>query len=83
MFSWLFRKKERPNILRRKVKFHTSSILQKSSNYIDLAGKDGVFATIDYGTDPPFLFYGKQVSLADIGLADKKSAERAAPESRC
>ncbi len=51
----------------------------ETSEYIDLAGKNDVFATIDYGTQPPFLFYGKEVSLADIGLADKKAAERAAP----
>jgi len=52
----------------------------EQSNYIDLAGKNDVFATIDYGTDPPFLFYGKEVTLAEIGLAEKKPAERAAPQ---
>ena len=46
--------------------------------YADLVGKGGVFATIDYGMNPPFVFYGSQVSLADIGLADKRSAEREA-----
>jgi len=46
--------------------------------YADLVGKGGVFATIDYGMNPPFIFYGNQVSLADIGLADKRSAEREA-----
>ncbi|MEZ5307256.1 MAG: DUF4178 domain-containing protein [Pyrinomonadaceae bacterium] len=49
------------------------------TNYIDLAGKNNIFATIDYGTNPPFLFYGKEVTLADLGLAEKKSAEREAP----
>ena len=46
-------------------------------NYVDLAGKNKVFATIDYSTNPPFLFYGKEVSLDEIGFGDKKSAERA------
>ncbi|NNE65232.1 MAG: DUF4178 domain-containing protein [Pyrinomonadaceae bacterium] len=52
---------------------------EEKSNYIDLAGKNNVFATIDYGTTPPFLFFGEKVSLEDVGLATKKSAERAAP----
>ena len=47
-------------------------------NFIDLAGKNDAFATIDYSTNPPFLFYGKQVSLEELGLANKKSAERTA-----
>jgi hypothetical protein len=51
----------------------------EKTDYVDLAGKNKVFATIDYGTSPPFLFYGKEVTLEDIGLADKKSADRAAP----
>ena len=49
------------------------------SNYADLAGKNNVFATIDYGMNPPFVFVGQQVSLADLGLADARPAERTAP----
>lgn len=52
----------------------------EKTDYADLTGKGGVFATIDYGTTPPFLFYGSEVSLGDIGLADKRSADREARE---
>ena len=48
----------------------------EKSNYADLVGRDGVFATIDYSTNPPYIFYGKELTLADMGLADKRSAER-------
>ncbi|MCB1024612.1 MAG: DUF4178 domain-containing protein [Acidobacteria bacterium] len=50
----------------------------EKNDYADLTGKGGVFATIDYGMSPPFVFYGQEVSLADIGLADKRAAEREA-----
>ncbi len=49
---------------------------KEQSNYADLVGKNGVFATIDYSNDPPYLFYGQELTLADMGLADKRSAER-------
>ena len=42
------------------------------SDYADLAGRDSAFGTIDYSSDPPWLFMGQQVSLADIGLADAR-----------
>ncbi len=48
------------------------------SDYADLSGKGGAFGTIDYSTNPPFVFVGRQVSLDDIGLADAKPAERQA-----
>lgn len=50
----------------------------EKNDYADLIGKGGVFATIDYSTTPPFVFFGQEVTLADIGLADKRSAERKA-----
>ncbi len=50
----------------------------EKSNYADLTGKGGVFATIDYSTNPPFVFFGQEVTLADLGLANKRSAEREA-----
>lgn len=50
----------------------------EKSNYADLVGKNGVFATIDYSTEPPYLFYGQELTLADMGLADKRAAEREA-----
>lgn len=46
--------------------------------YADIAGKGGAFGTIDYSSDPPWVFVGQQVTLADIGLADAKPAEREA-----
>jgi Zn finger protein HypA/HybF involved in hydrogenase expression len=46
--------------------------------YADLAGRNNAFATIDYGSDPPWVFSGHQVTLADIGLADARPAEREA-----
>ena len=48
------------------------------SNYADLAGAGGAFATIDYSMNPPCVFAGQEVSLADLGLADARSAERKA-----
>ena len=45
-------------------------------DYADFSGKGGSFATIDYGEEPPWVFVGRQVSLAEIGLADARAAER-------
>ena len=45
--------------------------------YADLSGRDNAFGTIDYSIDPPWVFLGQQVSLAEIGLADARPAERA------
>lgn len=50
----------------------------EQSNYADLSGKDKAFGTIDYSMTPPFVFVGQEVTLADIGLNDAKSAEREA-----
>ena len=50
----------------------------EQSLYADLSGRDGAFGTIDYSVDPPWVFVGEQVSLADIGLAGARPAERAA-----
>ncbi len=44
--------------------------------YADLAGKDNAFATIDYSLDPPWVFVGNMVTLAEIGLGDAKSVKR-------
>lgn len=46
------------------------------SDYADLSGTGNAFATIDYSINPPWAFVGEQVSLADLGLADAKPAER-------
>lgn len=51
----------------------------EQSRYADLSGVNNAFGTIDYSVDPPWLFVGEQVSLADIGLADARPATREAP----
>ncbi|MCY7345873.1 MAG: DUF4178 domain-containing protein [Pyrinomonadaceae bacterium] len=48
------------------------------SDYADLSGVDKAFGTIDYSMNPPWVFVGQEVLLADIGLADAKSAKREA-----
>lgn len=48
------------------------------SDYADLSGQNNAFGTIDYSANPPLVFVGQQVSLAEIGLADAKPAERKA-----
>ena len=50
----------------------------EQAQYADLTGKNNSFGTIDYSISPPWVFIGQQVSLADIGLADAKPAEREA-----
>jgi hypothetical protein len=50
----------------------------EKTDYADLSGAGGVFATIDYGTNPPLVFVGEQVSINDLGLADAKPAIREA-----
>ena len=41
----------------------------EKTNYADLSGADKAFATIDYGSNPPLVFLGEQVSLDDLGIA--------------
>jgi len=53
-------------------------IPNERSDYADLSGANRAFATIDYGTNPPLIYVGEQVSLDDLGLADAESAERKA-----
>lgn len=53
-------------------------IPNEQNEYADLAGKDRVFATIDYGMNPPLVFVGQELSLAELGWADLKPAERKA-----
>lgn len=50
----------------------------EKSAYADIAGRDNAFGTIDYSTDPPWLFLGQQVSLEEIGLGDARPVQRAA-----
>lgn len=48
------------------------------SDYADLSGAADAFGTLDYSSNPPLVFVGHEVSLADLGLADAKPATRAA-----
>lgn len=52
----------------------------EKSDYADLAGANRAFATIDYGMNPPWVFVGEEATLKDLGLADARPAERAAPK---
>ncbi|MDT7781027.1 MAG: hypothetical protein QOC99_3539 [Acidobacteriota bacterium] len=47
--------------------------------YADLSGQGGVFGTLDYGEQPPLVFVGREVTLAELGLADaRRTTEREA-----
>lgn len=48
----------------------------EGTRYADLVGKSSAFGTIDYSIHPPWVFIGHQVSLAELGLADARPAER-------
>lgn len=50
----------------------------EESRYADLTGKNNAFGTIDYSMSPPWVFLGSQVTLAELGLADARPAERKA-----
>lgn len=43
--------------------------------YADLAGRDGVFATLDYSDDPPRAYLGREVTLAELGLDNAAPAD--------
>jgi hypothetical protein len=44
--------------------------------YADLSGPNGIFATLDYSEESPMAFVGREVSLAEIGLATAVTPER-------
>ena len=46
--------------------------------YADLSGPSGIFATLDYSDTPPMVFVGREVTLAEIGLATALTPEREA-----
>ena len=43
--------------------------------YADLSGASGVFGTLDYGELPPLVFMGREVTLAELGLAHAQRTE--------
>ena len=49
--------------------------------YADLAGRDGVFATLDYSDDPPRAYLGREVSLAELGLENAAPADEDQPRT--
>lgn len=50
----------------------------EQSDYADLSGVGNAFGTIDYSIEPPWVFIGKGVNLAEIGLSEAKPVEREA-----
>src|ERR1043165_3530142 len=48
--------------------------------YADLSGHEGAFATLDYGEQPPLVFTGREVSLAELGLAGARRTTEREPQ---
>ncbi|MGA9996241.1 MAG: DUF4178 domain-containing protein [Pyrinomonadaceae bacterium] len=46
--------------------------------YADLSGQGRAFATLDYSEPQPLVFVGEEVTLAELGLAGARAAEREA-----
>ncbi|MGB9177790.1 MAG: DUF4178 domain-containing protein [Pyrinomonadaceae bacterium] len=46
--------------------------------YADLSGQGSAFATLDYSEPQPLAFVGEEVTLAELGLAGARAAEREA-----
>lgn len=44
-------------------------------NFADLSGAGKVFGTIDYGSDPPRVFIGQEVTLEELGIKGVKKEE--------
>jgi len=49
-------------------------------SYADLSGPHGEFATVDYSEARPVLFIGREVTLADLGLASAVAPKRHAQQ---
>ena len=48
--------------------------------YADLSGQGGAFATLDYGEQPPLVFTGREVALAELGLAGARRTTEREPQ---
>ena len=46
--------------------------------YADLSGARGEFGTLDYSYQQPLIFLGREVTLAQLGVADARAPEREA-----
>ncbi|HYP52087.1 MAG TPA: DUF4178 domain-containing protein [Pyrinomonadaceae bacterium] len=49
--------------------------------FADLSGQGGTFATIDYGDEPPGVYVGREIKLAELGLADPTRKRERAPRT--
>lgn len=49
--------------------------------YADLSGAEGIFGTLDYGSQPPDVFVGREVTLAELGIAPTGRARRSEPRA--
>jgi hypothetical protein len=49
--------------------------------YADLSGVEGVFGTLDYGEEPPGVYVGREVTLAELGIAPTGRTRERAPRS--
>jgi DNA-directed RNA polymerase subunit RPC12/RpoP len=47
--------------------------------YADLSGQGGVFGTLDYSEQPPLVFVGREVTLAELGLAGAQRTRESEP----
>jgi hypothetical protein len=44
-------------------------IPNETYNYADLSGAGGIFATLDYSENPPLVYIGREVTLAELGIS--------------
>ncbi len=43
----------------------------QANAYADLSGPGGAFGTLDYGDSPPLFYFGRQVTLDDLGVPEE------------
>lgn len=53
--------------------------------FADLSGRNGAFATLDFGEDPPLFFLGREITLAELGIqgGTKKPPKLGAQSLNC
>jgi hypothetical protein len=49
--------------------------------YADLSGREGVFGTLDYGEEPPGVYVGREVTLAELGITPTGRTREREPRS--
>lgn len=50
--------------------------------YADLQGESGAFGTLDYSGDAPRLFLGREVTLDELGIADRDVGDKGVQKTR-